>query len=81
MVASGAQQGHSCGVQAMYEFLQAMLISMVSLAFTLFAVCWALTHSLTHWQTASCIAFLILYTLFAVWYERKVLALADEDRR
>ena len=48
----------------------------VSLASTLFAVCWALTHSLTHWHIVSWIAFLILY---AVWYERKVLARADED--
>jgi ABC-type transport system involved in Fe-S cluster assembly fused permease/ATPase subunit len=65
----------------MSEFLQAMLISLVSLAFTLLAVCWTLTNALTHWQIASCVAFLILYALFAIWYERQVLAPADEDRR
>ena len=75
-MASGSGKGDFRGVQAMSEFLQAMLMLVVSLASTLFAVCWALTHSLTLWHVASWIAFLILY---AIWYERKVLALVDED--
>jgi hypothetical protein len=79
MMASGSGKGDSHGVQAMSEFLQAMLMLVVSLAYTLFAVCWALTHSLTHWHVVSLTALLILYVLFAVWYERQVLALADED--
>jgi hypothetical protein len=42
--------------------------------------CWSLTaHSLTHWHVASWIAFLILGVLHVVWYERKLLALVDED--